>query len=214
MEISTPAHTADNILVSHWNQYTHLNFTVLYQTSKFFISPRANSKVFAHQTLLYILLPRYVLDCGISLWTTCPRNACLSMKCTQMIFNPFWTCSKIVSCVFQRDCGISSFLLLGDLPKPTGHGPGHPALAVPNGAGVGPGGPGRPSAIWWSCNPLCDDSLTNISYLMLPSSTPKLPLGLISHDEREFLPWRQNPAYENISNRTQNEKKINRKSTS
>lgn len=49
------------------------------------------------QTLLYILLPRYVLDCGeVSLWTTCPRNACLSMKCTQMIFNPFWICSKIL----------------------------------------------------------------------------------------------------------------------
>jgi len=29
--------------------------------------------------------------------------------------------------------------LLGDLPKPPGHGPGHPALGVPAGVGAGTG---------------------------------------------------------------------------
>ena len=32
-------------------------------------------------------------------------------------------------------------LLFGDLQKTPGYGPGHPALSVPAGAGVGPGGP-------------------------------------------------------------------------
>jgi len=32
-------------------------------------------------------------------------------------------------------------LLLGDLPKMPGCGPGHPALGVPDGAGLGPEGP-------------------------------------------------------------------------
>jgi len=30
-------------------------------------------------------------------------------------------------------------LLLGDLPEPTGSGPGHPALVILAGAGAGPG---------------------------------------------------------------------------
>lgn len=80
-------------------------------------------------------------EVAISLWTTCPRNACLSMNCTQVIFNPFWTCSKILSCVVHRGCGVSSF---GGLSKPPGHSAGHPALGVPNGAGVGPDGSGGP----------------------------------------------------------------------
>lgn len=49
------------------------------------ISPRAKSRVLVCQMLLCVSLQRFVFDCGeiaISLWTTCPRNSCLSMKHT------------------------------------------------------------------------------------------------------------------------------------
>lgn len=39
----------------------------------------------------------------------------------------------------QRLPGGAGNLLLGDLPEPTGCGPGHPALVILAGAGAGPG---------------------------------------------------------------------------
>ena len=37
--------------------------------------------------------------------------------------------------------------LLGDLQRPPGHGPGHPALGVPVAAGAGPNGPEVPASL-------------------------------------------------------------------
>jgi len=39
---------------------------------------------------------------------------------------------------------IYGICLLGDLPEPPGRGPGHPALGVPAGSGVGAEGPRGP----------------------------------------------------------------------
>ena len=49
-------------------------------------------------------------------------------------------------------------LLLGDVQKPPGHGPGPPALGVPAGAGVGqrdaegPASLSFPGVLWYQCN--------------------------------------------------------------
>jgi len=47
-------------------------------------------------------------------------------------------------------------LLFGDLSKPPGHGPGHPALGVPARAGIGADGPRGP----FPPQPFCDSMLT------------------------------------------------------
>jgi len=46
---------------------------------------------------------------------------------------------------------IYGICLLGDLPEPPGCGPGHPALGVPAGSGVGAEGPRGPCQPQLSC---------------------------------------------------------------